>query len=73
MHIHTLDEGYEYRLKKILKEFVSKNRELQDLDTEKLQDALWSEDYVIDFGRAILEDMQTYAGDELFEIAPKEM
>lgn len=66
MHIHTIEEDYEYRMKEVMKKFV-KDYELQDLSSEELQDSLWSE-YAKEFGRAVLEDMSNFSGDELFEV-----
>lgn len=42
MHIHTIEEDYEYRMKEVMKKFVE-DYELQDLSSEELQDSLWSE------------------------------
>lgn len=66
MYIHTIEEDYEYRMKEVMKKFV-KDYELQDLSSEELQDSLWSE-YAKEFGRAVLEDMSNFSGDELFEV-----
>ena len=63
MHIPTIEEDYEYRMK-----FV-KDYELEGLSTEELQDKLWSE-YSKEFAHAVLEDMNDFSGssDELFKI-----
>ena len=65
MHIHTIEENYEYRMKNIIRKFV-KDFELEKLNSVELQDKLWN-DYSKEFAHAILEDMSEYAGDELFE------
>ena len=65
MHIHTIEENYDYRMKRLIKKFV-KDYELENLNAEELQDKLW-DDYSKEFARAVLEDMQEFSGDELFE------
>ena len=66
MHIQTIEEDYEYRMKNIMKKFV-KDYELEGLSAEKLQDKIWS-GYAEEFARAVLQDMTDFSGDELFEI-----
>jgi hypothetical protein len=66
MHIPTIEEDYEYRMKNIVRKFV-KDYELEELSTEELQDKLWSE-YAKEFAHAVLQDMNDFSGDELFEI-----
>lgn len=66
MHIQTIEEDYEYRMKNIVRKFV-KNYELEGLSTEELQDKLWSE-YAKEFAHAVLQDMTDFSGNELFEI-----
>ena len=67
MHIPTIEENYEYRMKNIMKKFV-KDYELESIDDpEMLQDTLWY-DYAEEFARAVLQDMTDFSGDELFEI-----
>ena len=67
MHISTIEEDYEYRMKNIMKKFV-KDYELESIDDpETLQDTLWSE-YAKEFAHAVLQDMSDFSGDELFEI-----
>lgn len=68
MHLSTIEENYKYRMKKLIQNFVSRYEELQGLDTDVLQDKLWSEDYATDFAHAVLEDMTDFSGDELFDI-----
>lgn len=66
MHIHTVEEDYEYRMKNIVRKFV-KDYELEGLSAEELQDKLWSE-YSKEFAHAVLQDMNGFSGYELFEI-----
>lgn len=66
MHIHTIEEDYEYRMKNIMKKFV-KDYGLNELNSEELQDKIWSE-YAEEFAHAVLQDMVDFSGDELFEI-----
>ena len=66
MHIHTIEENYEYRMENIMQKFV-KDYEFEGLSTEELQDKIWSE-YAEEFARAVLQDMTDFSGDELFEI-----
>lgn len=67
MHIPTIEEDYEYRMKNIMQKFV-KDYELESIDDpEMLQDKIWSE-YAEEFARAVLQDMTDFSGDELFEI-----
>ena len=65
MRIHTIEENYDYRMKRLIKKFV-KDYELENLNAEELQDKL-CDDYSKEFARAVLEDMQEFSGDELFE------
>ena len=66
MHIPTIEEDYEYRMKNIVQKLV-KDYELEGLSAEELQDKLWSE-YAKEFAHAVLQDMSDFAADELFEI-----
>lgn len=66
MHIPTIEEDYEYRMKNIVRKFV-KDYELERLGAEELQDKIWSE-YAKEFAHAVLQDMNDFSGDELFEI-----
>lgn len=66
MHIPTIEEDFEYRMKNIVRKF-SKDYELEGLSTEELQDKLWSE-YSKEFAHAVLQDMTDFSGDELFDI-----
>ena len=65
MRIHTIEENYDYRMKRLIKKFV-KDYELENLNAGELQDKLWNE-YSKEFAQAMLEDMQEFSGDELFE------
>ena len=65
MRIHTIEENYDYRMKRLIKKFV-KDYELENLSAEELQDKLWNE-YSKEFAQTVLEDMQEFYGDELFE------
>ncbi len=67
MHIPTIEENYEYRMKNIMEKFVTQNEELQGLEPEELQDKIWSE-YAKEFGHAVMEDISEFSGDELFEM-----
>ena len=66
MHIHTIEENYEYRMENIMQKFV-KDYELEGLNAEESQDKIWSE-YAEKFAHAVLQDMTDFSGDELFEI-----
>ena len=66
MHITTIEEDYEYRMKNIVQKLV-KDYELEGLSAEELQDKLWSE-HAKEFAHAVLQDMNDFSGDELFEI-----
>lgn len=66
MHIYTIEEDYEYRMKNIMKKFI-KDYGLNELNSEELQDKIWSE-YAEEFAHAVLQDMTDFSGDELFEI-----
>ena len=65
MRIHTIEENYDYRMKRLINKFV-KDYELENLSAEELQDKLWNE-YSKEFAQTVLEDMQEFSGDELFE------
>ena len=67
MHIPTIEENYEHRMKNIMKKFI-KDYGLESIDDpETLQDTLWY-DYGEQFAHAVLQDMTDFSGDELFEI-----
>ena len=57
--------SYECRMKSIIKSFA-KDYGLSGLDAEELQLKIWT-DHAKEFGRAVLEDISTYSGTELFE------
>lgn len=67
MHISTIEENYEYRIKNIMEKFVTQYKELQGLESEDLQDKIWN-DYAREFGHVVMEDMSEFSGDELFEM-----
>lgn len=66
MHIHTIEENYDYRMENIMKKFI-KDYRLEKLSSEELQDKIWTE-YAEEFAHAVLQDMVDFSGDELFEI-----
>lgn len=66
MHISTIEEDYEYRMKNLIKKFVH-DYDLIDCDAEELQDKLWG-GYAKEFAHVVLQDMSDFSGDELFEI-----
>lgn len=66
MHIHTIEEDYEYRMENIMQKFV-KDYEIEKLSPEELQDKIWTE-YAEEFAHAVLQDMVDFSGNELFEI-----
>ena len=66
MHIHTIEEDYEYRMKNIIKVLV-KDYGLNELNSEELQYKIWI-DYAKKFAHAVLQDMVDFSGDELFEV-----
>ena len=68
MHIHTIEEDYKYRMKNIMEDFLEDHEELKGLDVDELQDKLWEPKYAKEFGRAVIEDMARFSGDELFEV-----
>ena len=66
MRIHTMDENYDYRMRRLVEKFVQ-DYEIEEREPTALEDIIWKE-YAESFGRMVLEDMIEYAGDELFEI-----
>ena len=66
MHIHTMDENYDYRMRRLVEKFVQ-DYEIEEREPTALEDLIWKE-YAESFGGMVLEDMIKYAGDELFEI-----
>ena len=66
MHIHTMDENYDYRMRRLVEKFVQ-DYEIEEREPTALEGIIWKE-YAESFGRMVLEDMIEYAGDELFEI-----
>lgn len=67
MHIRTIEEDYEYRMRDIMKRFKKDYpEELEDLTGDELYEKIWV-DYSAQFGRAVMEDMYSYSGEELFQ------
>lgn len=72
MHIPTIEENYEYRMKNLIEKFVRdyelRDYKLRDVNNpEELQELLWN-DYAEEFAHMVLQDMTDFSGDELFEI-----
>ena len=44
MHIHTIEENFDYRMKNIIEKFVEDYDDLKGLNPEELYDKMW-EDY----------------------------
>jgi hypothetical protein len=66
MHIHTVEENYDYRMKNIVEKFLEDYPEdFEDLSPMEVYEKLW-DDYAKEFGRAVLDDMIDFANDELF-------
>jgi hypothetical protein len=66
MHISTVEEDYEYRMRHIVDKFLNDySQDFEDLSPEEVSEKLW-EDFPKEFGRAVLEDMVDFANDELF-------
>lgn len=57
--------SYECRMKSIIKNFV-KDYDLSGFAAEELQSKIWT-DHAKEFGCAVLEDINSYSGTELFE------
>lgn len=68
MHIHTIEAEFEYRMKKILRDFLSLHCELKELNSEDLADTIWGDSYIKDFGRMVIDDMVNYSGEEIFSV-----
>lgn len=62
MHIHTMDENYDYRMRRLVEKFVQ-DYEIEEREPTALEDIIWKE-YAESFGGMVLEDMIKYAGDE---------
>lgn len=65
MRIHTIEEEFEYQMKKIITKF-KKDFDLNDLNAEELQEKIWN-DLSKEFGRYVLEGCNEYSGDDFFE------
>ena len=59
MHIHTMDENYDYRMRRLVEKFVQ-DYEIEEREPTALEDIIWKE-YAEEFGRMVLEDMIEYA------------
>ena len=70
MHIRTIEEDYEYRMKNLMEKFV-KDYNLILLAGDELYEEIWDK-LSKEFGRAVLEDMYNYSGNELFGDAEPE-
>jgi hypothetical protein len=66
MSITTQESLYEYQIKKVIIEFKKQNEDLKNLSGEVLQSEIWS-NHAEEFGRAVLENINDFSGDELFE------
>ena len=55
MHIHTMDEIYDYRMRRLVEKFVQ-DYEIEEREPTALEDIIWKE-YAESFGRMVLEDM----------------
>jgi hypothetical protein len=66
MHIPTIEEDYEYRMRHIVDKFLNDySQDFKDLSPMEVYEKLWN-DYLKEFGRAVLDDMIEFANDELF-------
>lgn len=72
MHIRTIEEDYEYRMKKIMKKFMADyGEEFKGLSADEVQGKMWT-DFSSRFGKMVLEDMYDFAGEEYFELEESE-
>ena len=72
MHIRTIEEDYEYRMKNLMEKFKEDYpEELENLAGDELYEEIWDK-LSKEFGRAALEDMYNYSGNELFGDAEPE-
>ena len=67
MNIRTIEADYDYRMQGIMGKFLNQHEELQELNVEELQDKMWEDDYAKEFAHMVMEDMQEWSGDDLFE------
>lgn len=68
MHIHTIEEDFEYRMKKIIQSMRDDYDELKNLDPEELQNQLINNKmFSKDFAGRVVDDCINFSGDELFE------
>lgn len=66
MHIHTIEESYEHRMKNVIKKFVN-DYGLNGLGSSLIKELIW-DDYTTEFAHAVLFDIDMFAGDEMFEM-----
>ena len=71
MHIPTIEEEYEYRIKNIVKETLKRlDAEISDFKTtDELLDFLDAKDVRDTFGRMIVEDMTEWTDDWLEQLS----
>jgi len=65
--MYTIEDSFEYQMKKIITEIKKDFPELSTLDSEVLQDKLWSGQFAVEFARKVLDACYDYSGDELFK------
>jgi len=70
MHIRTIEEDYDYRMRNLMEKFVEQF-DLILLAGDELYEEIWDR-LSKEFGRAVLEDMYNYSGNELFGDAEPE-
>lgn len=66
MGIITEESMFEYQMKGIVLDFKIQYDDLIELSGEELQTKIWK-DYAKEFGQLVLEHMNEFSGDELFE------
>lgn len=67
MHIRTIEEDYEYRMRNIMEKFKKDYpEELEDLTGDELYEKIWVS-YPAQFGRTVMEDIYDFSGEELFQ------
>ena len=66
MHIHTMDENYDYRMRRLVEKFVQ-DYEIAERDPTDLQDKIWME-YAESFGFGVVRDLVGHGiGTEMHE------
>lgn len=67
MKIPTIEENFDYQMKKVIAKF-KEDFELEELTAEEFQEEVWEDERLCaEFGRAVMETCNYYSGDELFE------